>query len=90
MIVVAQAIYVSELFPTEYRMRGVGICSAVGRFTSAFVQFIVVAIFTAGGVNAVVGSVTALLLFQAIIVGIFGIETKRKRLEDIAPEPLIA
>jgi putative MFS transporter len=87
MIVVAQAIYVPELFPTEFRMRGTGVCSTAGRLTSAFIQFGIVALFTWGGVNAVVGTVAAVLLFQAVVIAIFGVETKKRTLEDISAVP---
>ncbi len=87
MIVVAQAIYVPELFPTEFRMRGTGVCSTAGRLTSAFIQYGVVALFAWGGVNAVVGTVAAVLIFQALVIGIFGIETKKRALEDTATVP---
>lgn len=87
MIVVAQAIYVPELFPTEFRMRGTGVCSTAGRLTSAFIQTGIVALFTWGGVNAVIGVVAAVLLFQAVVIALFGVETKQRTLEEISAVP---
>lgn len=38
-VVVGQAVYVSELFPTSIRMRGTGLCSTVARVIAASIQF---------------------------------------------------
>ncbi len=87
LLAVAFAIYIPELFPTELRMRGTGICSVVGRVTTAGVQFVIIGLFTWGGVTAVVGTLSGLLLLLALVIGTFGIETARRSLEDISGRP---
>ncbi|SAK47348.1 major facilitator transporter [Caballeronia fortuita] len=76
----------TELFATEYRLRGTGFCQTMGRLVTAFVQFIVVSLFTWGGVTAVITSLAGVLIVQALIFLIAGIETKRKPLEALTPE----
>jgi MFS transporter, putative metabolite:H+ symporter len=68
-------------------MRGTGACSTAGRLTSAFIQFGIVALFTWSGVNGVIGTVAAVLLFQAVVIAVFGIETKQRTLEEISALP---
>jgi putative MFS transporter len=80
---VAFALYVPELFRTEYRMRGAAVCSTAGRLATAFVQFIVVALFGWAGIPAVVGLLVGLLILQAIVFFFFGIETRNMSLEEI-------
>lgn len=79
------SVYTPELFATSYRMRAAAVCGATGRLATAGVQYIVIAAFATGGVPAVVGLLVCLLVFQAIVVGVFGVETKGRSLEAIAP-----
>ncbi|MBV9782249.1 MAG: MFS transporter [Acidisphaera sp.] len=76
--------YVPELFPTEMRMRGNGVCNTIGRLTTIFVPFAVVALYRAGGVTAVLAGVTLALLLQALAAWTTGTETNRQSLEAIA------
>ena len=76
--------YVPELFPTEMRMRGNGVCNTIGRLTTIFVPFAVVALYRAGGVTAVLAGVTPALLLQALAAWTTGTETNRQSLEAIA------
>jgi putative MFS transporter len=85
-LAVGFALHVPELFPTEYRMRGAGVCSTAGRLATAGVQFVVVSLFAWGGVAAVVGLLVSLLVIQALVFALFGIETKQKSLEAIGPD----
>jgi len=78
--------YVPELFPTEARMRGNGIASTVGRLTTIFVPFAVVALYGAGGVATVLAGVTATLLAQALLAWAYGRETNGRSLEAIAQD----
>lgn len=84
LLAVAFAIHIPELFPTELRMRGTGVTSTVGRLTTAFVQYVIVALFAWGGLGAVVGTLVGLLLLLAIAITLFGIETAKRSLEEIA------
>ncbi|MFL9898274.1 MFS transporter [Paraburkholderia fungorum] len=83
-VVVGQAVYVSELFPTSIRMRGTGLCSTVARVVAASIQFAIPPLFAWGGINAIVGAVGISLLVFALIVLFVGVETKEKSLESIA------
>ena len=87
LLAVAFAIHIPEMFPTELRMRGTGVCSTVGRLTTAFVQYVIITLFAWGGLTAVVGTLAGLLLLLAIVILLFGIETAKRSLESIASEP---
>lgn len=82
-VVVGQAVYLPELFPTAIRMRGAGVCNTAGRLTSAVIQFLVVAIFNLGGLPGVLSFVVAALLLLALVVGTLGRETSKLPLEAI-------
>lgn len=76
--------YVPELFPTAARMRGNGITSTVGRLTTIFVPFGVVALYDLGGVSAVLSGIAVALLGQAALAFAYGRETNGRSLEAIA------
>ena len=77
-------IYLSELFETRYRLRGVGLCGSVGRLATAAMQFIVVIAYAWGGVPAIVGLLAVLLATQAVVIQAFGVETRQVSLETVA------
>jgi putative MFS transporter len=79
-------LYVSEMFPTEYRLRGMGACGTAGRISTAFIQYPILWLFTLAGVSGVVGVIVGLLLLLAAVVWLFGIETRQKPLEMIAAD----
>ncbi len=82
---VAFAGYVPELFPTRIRMRSNGFCNTMGRLVSIGVPFAMVELYTDGGLIAVLSGISAVLLLQhAIVVGLSGIETRGRSLEEIA------
>ncbi|MFT4507130.1 MFS transporter [Caballeronia sp. 15711] len=76
----------TEMFATEYRLRGTGFCQTMGRLVTAFVQFIVIALYSWGGVTAVITSLAGVLVAQALIFLVVGIETKRQPLEALTPD----
>jgi putative MFS transporter len=80
------ASYVPELFPTELRLRGSGLCNTIGRGVNILVPYAVAMAFTGFGIVGVVSLIGGTLLLQALIVGVIGPETKRRSLEDIAAE----
>lgn len=84
MLATGFAMHVPELFPTRYRMRGTAICATAGRITTALVQFVVVAIFAWQGLTGVLMTLAGVLVFQAIVFLMFGIETKGRALEDVS------
>ena len=82
-LTVGFALYVPELFTTRYRMRGTAVCATAGRLVTAVVQFIVVVLFTWGGLKAVLAVLIGLLIVQAGVFAAFGVETKGRPLEQI-------
>jgi MFS transporter, putative metabolite:H+ symporter len=79
------AIYIPELFPTEVRLRASGICNSFGRGATIVTPFLVVALFRPYGVGGVLGLMIGLLIIQIFAVLLFGVEPKRRRLEEIVP-----
>jgi MFS transporter, putative metabolite:H+ symporter len=84
------AVYIPELFPTEVRMRAAGICNTFGRGATILTPFIVVALFRSYGVGGVVGFLIALLAVQIVVVFLFGVEPKKRGLEQIDPEVAVS
>ena len=79
------AVYIPELFPTEVRMRASGICNTFGRGATILTPFVVVVLFRAYRVRGVVAFLIALLVVQIIVVLAFGVEPRKRRLEEIDP-----
>jgi MFS transporter, putative metabolite:H+ symporter len=77
------AIYIPELFPTELRMRATGICNTFGRGATIVTPFLVVALLKADGLGGVLTLMIGLLIAQIVVVWIFGVEPKRRRLEEM-------
>lgn len=77
------AIYIPELFPTEVRMRATGICNTFGRGATIVTPFLVVALLKAYGIGGVLTLMIGLLTAQIAVVWIFGVEPKRRRLEEM-------
>ncbi|TCK37033.1 putative MFS transporter [Paraburkholderia sp. BL8N3] len=80
------ASYVPELFPTALRMRGAGLCNTIGRGVNILVPYAVAAAFGGFGIAGVVTLIVGTLLLQALIVGVLGVETKNRSLEEIAAQ----
>jgi len=85
MIAVGFALLVPEMFPTQYRFRGAGLCGTAGRLAAASVQYLVPWAFALGGLSLVVGIMSGVLALQGVLMFAFGIETRRKSLEVLAP-----
>ncbi|CAB1249977.1 hypothetical protein LN736_12370 [Clostridium sp. WLY-B-L2] len=64
-------------------MRGVGFANAAGRVASIVTPPIIAAILTTYGTNAVFATVLGLLVFFAVVIGVAGVETMGKSLEEI-------
>jgi putative MFS transporter len=84
------AIYIPELFPTEVRMRASGICNTFGRGATIVTPFIVVALFKSYQIGGVLALMIGLLIVQIVVVLIFGVEPKKRRLEEIDTEGLVS
>jgi putative MFS transporter len=83
------AIYIPELFPTEIRMRASGICNTFGRGATILTPFIVVALFRSYHVGGVLAFMIALLIVQIFVVLIFGVEPRKRGLEEIDSEATV-
>jgi putative MFS transporter len=77
------AIYVPELFPTDVRMRAVGICNTLGRGATIVTPFVVVALLRSYGIGGVLSLIIGLLVVQIIVVFIYGVEPRNRRLEEM-------
>ncbi|HKW61626.1 MAG TPA: MFS transporter [Candidatus Acidoferrum sp.] len=80
------AIYVPELFPTDVRMRATGICNTAGRAATMVTPFFVVALLRTYGIAGVLGMIIGLLVVQIVVVMLFGVEPRKRRLEEMDSE----
>jgi MFS transporter, putative metabolite:H+ symporter len=87
MVALGIATYIPELFATENRMRANGIAGCAGRLTGILAPQLVVVLFATGGVKQVLMVIVAVLIAMVVALTVFGVETNRRSLEDIAPEP---
>jgi putative MFS transporter len=87
------ACYVTELFPTRLRLRGVGLANAAGRAVNVGVPYVVASVYALAGLLGVVTFIAALFALLVVILSIFGIETRKRTLEEVqastAPEAVI-
>ncbi|HYL86843.1 MAG TPA: MFS transporter [Candidatus Angelobacter sp.] len=80
------AIYIPELFPTDVRMRATGICNTAGRGATMITPFFVVALLHSYGIGGVLAMIIGLLIVQIIVVLLFGVEPRHRRLEEMETE----
>ena len=80
------AIYVPELFPTDVRMRAAGICNTAGRAATMITPFFVVALLRSYGIAGVLAMIIGLLVAQIIVVLLFGVEPRKRSLEEMDSE----
>ena len=76
--------YTPELYPTRSRATGSGFASAVGRLGSLLGPSIVAIILPVTGQSGVFALGAACFVLAALVVGVLGIETKGKVLEEIS------
>ncbi len=82
--VTTAAIYLSEPFPTACRIRGAGVANAFGRLAGILSpMWISFLITTSLGTMGVFLINAILAIFMAVWLGIFGVETRGRTLEDI-------
>jgi putative MFS transporter len=79
---IAFSLYVPELFETRFRLRGSGLCNSGGRLSSAGLQYAIPPIVALAGLSGLTFALSSVLLLQAVVVGVFGIETRRKALDN--------
>lgn len=80
LVALGWALYVPELFPTDLRMRGTGVCNTAGRLATIATPYVVIAIFSSYGLGGVLGLVGAIMAIACIVVMIWGPETAKKPL----------
>ena len=85
MVAFGLAGYIPELFPTNLRMRGAAFSSMFGRGVSVLTPFLIVYVFGLLGVGGVLLLISAVLLLQALYIGLSGIETNLRSLEALEP-----
>jgi len=82
----SSAVYAPEVWPTEQKMRGLGIANSIGRVTAILSPYLVAWLLTEFGVVAVFVVLGILLVSCALILAVFGIETRGKSCEEMAVE----
>ncbi|MFM0505009.1 MFS transporter [Paraburkholderia caffeinilytica] len=81
------ACYVTELFPTRLRLRGVGLANAAGRAVNVGVPYVVAAVYALAGLLGVVSFIAALFALLVVILITLGVETKQRTLEEVQAQP---
>jgi putative MFS transporter len=81
--VVSFAMLVPELFPTEVRLRGTGICNTIGRIVGALTPLAVVSLYKADGITSVIMLMVGALVTQAVVVGMWAVEPSGQSLEAL-------
>jgi MFS transporter, putative metabolite:H+ symporter len=80
LVAVLFAVYIPELFPTALRLRGVGICNAVGRSASIIVPLLIGPLFANLGMLGVLTAMSSALLVMCVVVVALGTETRAQKL----------
>ena len=80
--------YASEVYPTRIRSRGTGLAAGATKFGGVLILAIVVAkvAFPSISLTALYGAIPLVLAIAALLV--FGVETRKKQLEQITAEEL--
>ena len=76
-------VYTPELFPTEVRLRGNGICNTLGRAAQIVVPFIVLYLATNYKMPGVMALMVALVVIQIAAVYFWGVEPNQRPLEEL-------
>lgn len=79
----SSAVYAPEIWPTEQKMRGLGIANSIGRVTAIVSPYLVAWLLTDFGVVAVFVVLGVLLTACALILAIYGIETRGATCEEM-------
>ena len=87
-IVAVLAAYASEVYPTRIRSRGSGLSAAASKAGGVVIIALVVAAIAPPSIagTALIGGIPMAL--AALALGLFGVETKKRRLEEITAEEL--
>jgi putative MFS transporter len=79
------AVYMPELFATEYRTRGAGVAFTCARIGIVVTPFPIIWAFDFGGLGAVTTMFSVFLVIALIALWVLGVETRAKPLEETAP-----
>jgi len=80
-------LYVPELFPTAYRLRGTGFAGMCARAASMATPFLTVALFQRFGLEGVLAMVGTVLALMIVSILLLRIETRGASLDEIAQTP---
>jgi putative MFS transporter len=80
--------YAAEIYPTKIRSRGSGVIAGFSKFGGVLVIALVVAAIAPPSIQttALIGAVP--LVIAALAISFFGVETRKKQLEEITAEQL--
>jgi putative MFS transporter len=71
-------------------LRATGICNTIGRGATIVTPFVAVALYRSYAVGGVLSLMIALLAVQIFVVLLFGIEPKKRSLEEIASDVFVS
>ncbi|MDE1144724.1 MAG: MFS transporter [Paraburkholderia tropica] len=77
-------VYAPEVYPTRIRATGAGAASAITRIASVIGPLVIGTLLTYLRVEAVFGYFALVSLLGAIVIGAFAIETRGRKLDEIA------
>lgn len=80
----ASAVYAPELWSTQTKMRGSGISNSIGRIVAILMPYLIAWLLTNFSITVVFIVLGILLSICALILAVFGIETRKKSVEEIA------
>ncbi|HET7488870.1 MAG TPA: MFS transporter [Acidimicrobiales bacterium] len=82
------AAYAAEVYPTRIRARGTGLAAASTKFGGVMILFAVVAAIAAPSISMTAFLGAAPLIAGIVLLMAFGVETRKKNLEQITAEEL--
>lgn len=87
-VIAVLSAYAAEIYPTRVRSRGSGLIAGFSKFGGVLIIALVVLAIAPPSIAAtsLIGAVP--LVLAAVSVGVFGVETRRRALEDITAEQL--
>ncbi|MGM0241011.1 MULTISPECIES: MFS transporter [Enterococcus] len=79
----ASAVYVPEIWPTAAKLRGSGLANAVGRISGILAPYAVAYFLNTTGVTGVFLLLGGVSVVTAVVIMVFGIETRSASVEEI-------
>jgi putative MFS transporter len=78
-------LYIPELYPTRIRATGSGAAGFYLRLGNFVAPMAVGYILVGGGIDAVFGMISIVGILGVVLVALFGIETRKRVLEEVSP-----